>query len=478
MQSLPDLSQLSVPEKDALIHTLWAMVVKLEGRVKELEDRLALNSRNSSKPPSSDGLGKPAPKSLRQPGQRPNGGQRGHQGSALRQSAQPDQVQHHHSAPRCTHCNAVLVQHEVLDTRQVLELPVLRAQVVEHQRIRSTCTCGAMHLGEYPEGINAPVQYGPRARAFATYLHQYHLLPLQRTTQVMHDAFGLGMTQASVLAFGQQAASELEPTVQAIGQAVQAAPVVHADESGIRVQGKLHWLHCLVTPTLSWLAPHAKRGGEAFEKLGLLAGVRGTLVHDGLVGYKNLDCTHSLCNAHHLRELEFVHERCNEKIWDTWAQEMMDLLVQANHEVRQRGGPLQKQRQQWYHTQWEQLLMRGESHHPPVQPTDTGAPTGKRGKVAQSKAFNLLARLRKYREDVWRFISDKDVPFTNNLAEQALRMAKVKQKISGGFRTWEGAQTFFTLRSYLATMRKQQASLFDCLVSAFRGMPIQPQWAA
>ena len=476
MQSLPDLSQLSHPEKDALIHALWAMVVKLEGRVKVLEDRLALSSRNSSKPPSSDGLRKPAPKSLRQSGQRPSGGQRGHSGSALCQSAQPDQVLSHHSAPLCTHCNAALVQHEVIDQRQVFELPVLRAQVTEHRLMRSTCTCGAVHVGEYPEGVNAPAQYGPRARAFATYLHQYHLLPLQRTAQVMQDAFGLGMSQASVLAFGQQAALALEPTVEAIGQAVQASPVVHADESGIRVQGSLHWLHCLVTPTLSWLAHHAKRGAQAFEDLGLLAGVRGTLVHDGLVGYKSLHCTHSLCNAHHLRELEFVHERGNEKIWDSWAKEMMDLLVQANAEVRQREGPLESQRQQWYQAQWEQLLQRGENHHPPAQ--HTGAPTGKRGRLAQSKAFNLLGRLRKYRDDVWRFASEQDVPFTNNLAEQALRMAKVKQKISGGFRTSEGAQTFFTLRSYLATMNKQKQSLFECLVSAFRGAPIQPEWVA
>ena len=182
MQSLPDLSQLSHPHKDALIHALWAMVVKLEGRGKELEDGLALNSSNSSKPPSSDGLSKPAPKSLRQSGQRPTGGQRGHSGRALRHSAQPDQVLSHHSAPLCTHCSAPLVPHEVIDKRQVFELPLLRVQVTEHQLICSTCTCGAAYVGEHPQGVNAPTQYGPRARAFATYLHQYHLLPLQRTS--------------------------------------------------------------------------------------------------------------------------------------------------------------------------------------------------------------------------------------------------------------------------------------------------------
>lgn len=147
--------------------------------------------------------------------------------------------------------------------------------------------------------------------------------------------------------------------------------------------------------------------------------------------------------------------------------------MQANDEVRQRQRPLECERQRWYQAQWEQLLVRGEGHHPAAQ--HTGVPTGKRGRLAQSKAFNLLARLRKYRDDVWRFASEKDVPFTNNLAEQALRMAKVKQKISGGFRTSEGADTFFTLRTYLATMNKQKQSLFECLLSAFSGVPIQPQ---
>lgn len=478
MQSLPDLTQLSHGQKDELIGALWLMVGQLQERVKALEDRLALNSKNSSKPPSSDGLSKPAPKSLRQSGQRPVGGQKGHSGNTLRQSSQVDQIITHQSAPLCTVCQTALVQHEVVDKRQVFELPELRAQVIEHRLIRSICTCGAVHQGTWPEGegINAPTQYGPRAKAFVAHLNQYHLVPMQRTCEVMKDAFGLDLSQASVQTFCQQAAQALQPTVAAIGKAVQSAAVVHADESGIRVKGKLHWLHCAVTTRLSWLACHAKRGSDAFEALGILAGVRGTLVHDGLAGYKNLDCTHSLCNAHHLRELVFVHEQEGEKVWDGWAKEMMELLVQAKQEVAHTGGPPPLERQAWFEAQWDSLLDRGEAFN--TEAKHTGAPTGKRGRHKQSKAFNLLKRLRLYRCDVWRFMTDRDVPFTNNLAEQALRMSKVKQKISGGFRTTEGADTFFTIRSYLATMHKQQACLFECLVSTFRGQPIQPQWAA
>ena len=482
MQSLPDLSQLSHAQKDEVIGMLWRQVQDLtsqllvmQARISELEGQLSLNSQNSSKPPSSDGLAKPAPKSLRQSGQRPVGGQKGHSGHTLRQSVQVDHTITHHSAPRCTACQRVLTQHEVIDKRQVFELPALRAQVIEHQLIRSTCSCGAAHQGAFPEGINAPTQYGPRAKALVVHLSQHHLLPLQRSCELMHDAFGLSVSQASVLAFCQQAAQTLEPTVAAIGLAVQGAPVVHADETGIRLQGRLAWLHCAVTASLTWLGQHARRGSEAFEALGILGGVRGTLVHDGLAGYKGLDCTHSLCNAHHLRELTFVHEQMNEKIWDGWAKEMMDVLLQAKQEVAHNGAPLPVERQAWFSGQWDALLARGERLNPEAIPS--GAPRGRQGRHKQSKAFNLLRRLRVHRQDVWRFMTDAGVPFTNNLAEQALRMSKVRQKISGCFRTSEGADTFFTIRSYLDTMRKQHACLFECLISTFKGQPVQPQFA-
>jgi transposase len=475
MSSLPDLSELSHAQKDELIVRLWAQLLKQEERIGQLEARLRLNSRNSSKPPSSDGLAKPAPKSLRLKGQHPVGGQKGHEGNTLRQSARIDEIIEHQSAPACPACQGEWSAHEVIDRRQVFELPVLRAQVTEHRLMRSTCRCGAVHEGLWPEGVNAPAQYGERAKALVVHLNQHQLVPLQRTCELMRDVFGLALSQASVLAFAGEAALALAPTVQAIGQAVQSAPVVHADETGIRIEGKLHWLHCLVTHSLSWLGHHAKRGSEAFEELGLLGGVRGTLVHDGLAGYRSLDCAHSLCNAHHLRELTFAHEHPSGKAVNGWAGEMKTLLVQANDEVAEAGGPLPAQRQAWFEAQWDRLLDCGERVHPEVRPE--GQSPAKRGRNKQSKEFNLLRRLRVHRLDVWRFMTDKDVPFTNNLAEQALRMSKVRQKVSGCFRTQQGASTFFTIRSYLATMRKQRACLFECLISTFKGQPVQPRWA-
>lgn len=478
MQSLPDLSSLSHAQKDEIIvamtgevQSLTAQLQQTQEQVKELQARLSLSSKNSSKPPSTDGLAKPAPKSLRVKGEKPSGGQKGHIGSTLCQSAQVDEVITHQSPPMCSACQAELSSFEVIERRQVFELPEIKAKVIEHQLMRAHCTCGAVHVGLWPEGINAPVQYGARAKAVAVNLNQSHLVPMARTCELMHDTFGLSLSQASLQSFTAQAALILEPTVIAIGKAVQSQPVVNADETGIRVEGKLNWLHCAVTDALTWMGYHPKRGHEAFISLGILQGVKGVLVHDGLIGYKYLDCLHALCNTHHLRELVFAHEQVGGV--DSWATQMMDLLCQTNIEVKRFGGPLMPERQLCITQQWELLLQHGERLNPPAQVTSES--TGKRGRKKQSKTFNLLKRLRDYKDDVWRFMTDVGVPFTNNLAEQALRMAKVRQKVSGCFRTAEGAKIFFTIRSYLATMRKQKAGLFDCLVSVFQGQPIQPQ---
>ncbi len=471
--SLPDLSQLSHEQKDQLITQLWT-------RLLALEQRLSLNSTNSSKPPSSDGYSKPAPKSLRRGGLRPSGGQKGHPGNTLRMSQHVDVVIEHHASGLCSACMSPLTdsQQHLIAQRQVLELPAFRLQVTEHRLMRCQCQCGAVHEGQWPSDVQTAVQYGASVKALAVHLNQHHLLPLARTAALLGDLYGARLSQASLQSFAQEAARALMPTVAAIGQAVQASAVAHADESGIRIQGKLAWLHCLVTKRLSWLAPHGKRGSQAIEALGLLHGFRGTLVHDGLASYKELDCTHSLCNAHHLRELVYIHESEGEKIWDNWAREMMDLLRLALGEVDQAGGPLSAQRQAHYEACWSTLLERGEALNPQVLRSGTSADEARGiqrlGPAKQSKAYNLLKRLRHYRADVWRFMTDEGVPFTNNLAEQALRMCKVKQKISGCFRTQHGADTFFTIRSYLATMTKQKANLHQCLVSVFQGNPIQP----
>ena len=480
MQELPDLSQLSHIEKDDLIRLLWSMlegqakqIAALQSQVAELQSKLNKNSRNSSKPPSSDGLNKPAPKSLRVAGENPTGGQKGHPGRTLSQATQPDRIVVHNVSDQCQACHRELPLAYVSETRQVFDLPVLQFEVTEHRAMQAICACGHVHTAEFPAGVRATVQYGPSAQAAMVHLNLNHAVSVQRTAALMKDLFGLNVSQATVIKAGVASAAILQPTVDAIGQGAVNADVLHADETGLRVVKKLHWLHVLATDTLTWMGCHPKRGGEAFDALALLEQFKGVLVHDGWMPYKALQCQHALCNAHHLRELTYLLEEQDH----AWAGDMIELLTHANHldNLNCADGQSPNYKSRKYQTEvrdlrdlYEAILAQADVDNP-VKPS-----TGKRGRPKQSKATNLIGRLRDYRDDVWRFMTQPDVPFTNNLAEQTVRMPKVKQKVSGCFRTLPGAQIYCVIRSYCATMHKQGANVFDSLVAAFKGAPPQP----
>ena len=465
-----DLSHLSHAQKDELIHALEAQVQALTGQlltlqkvVEKLQGQLALNSKNSSKPPSSDGLNKPKPKSLRTAGQRPSGGQKGHQGQTLWQTQKPDFIETHMPAEFCDLCQCSLTAAEVVETRQVFDIPVVAAQVTEHRLLQARCACGKLHRGEFPEQVSASVQYGPVVKAAMVHLTQHHMLPLQRTAELIGDFFGLNVSQATVLKTVDEGAGQLISTVENIKQAVQASPVAGADETGMRVDKKLHWLHVAVTEHLTVLGSHAKRGQEAFDALGILPNFQGTLIHDGWRPYRALNCQHGLCNAHHLRELTYLFEEQQHE----WASNMIDLLKYASYQP----SAVDSVRLGHMRYAYDCILAEGFMLYPQVEPQGT------RRRVKQSKATNLLLRLREYADDVWRFMSDPEVPFSNNWAEQAVRMPKVKQKVSGGFRTANGLESFCIIRSYLATLQKQGANLFDALVKTFQGSPPQPRFS-
>jgi len=312
------------------------------------------------------------------------------------------------------------------------------------------------------------MQYGPKIDAVAVYLTQQHMLPLQRTSAI-NDLFDLSFSEKTVLQAVADAADLLAPTVDTIADALRNAPVAHADETGIRIESKLHWMHTVGTSLLTWVGCHKKRGQVAMKAFGILPHFRGTLVHDGLESYRGFkDCIHSLCNAHHLRELKALAEDHKQP----WAEQMGKLLQEACHEVNMSAdGRLMQERIAHYRLRYNKILRTGERKHP------LRAASGKRGRTKQSDATNLLRRLRKHADDVWRFAAEPEVPFTNNLAEQAVRMPKVKQKISGGFRTQAGATRFCVIRSYLETLRKQGANLIDALTQAFQGTVPQPRLA-
>lgn len=474
MNELPDLDRLSVAEKDDLIRALFAQVKALTAQVEvltakvaELEGRLAKNSRNSSKPPSSDGLNRPKPKSLREAGKNPSGGQKGHPGHSLKQTGKPDHVKTHAPPESCDACGRALTEAVVAESRQVFDIPPLRHEVIEHQVLETHCLCGKVHRGTVPPGVTAPVQYGPPIKAAVVHLSQHHMMPAARTGELMGDLFGLPLSDASVLAFNTEAGEKLTPTVAAIGEAFKTASVAHADETGMKVAGKLYWLHVLATGLLTWMGAHANRGKKAFDAFGILDEFVGTLIHDGWKAYRDLACTHALCNAHHLRELIYVCEEMGQ----AWASRLIKVLVAACHEASQNQGVIDPHRLIRYRKAYDRILDKGEAANPRAMPS------GKRGRTKQSKALNLIDRLRDHADDVWRFATDHNVPFSNNVAEQAVRMPKVKQKISGGFRTQAGLDTFCTIRSYLATLHKQGANLFQALTQAFQGSVPQPRFA-
>ena len=475
MHTPSSLSQLSHAEKDALILMLQGQITALQEAVKQMQSRLNMNSRNSSKPPSSDGLNKPVPKSLRVGGKSPSGGQKGHPGSTLSQATEPDKIIVHNVPDQCQACHLELPFAYVSETRQVFDLPVLQFEVTEHHAMQAICACGHVHTAEFPADVRATVQYGARAQAAMVHLNQNHAVSVHRTAALMKDFFGLSVSQATVLKAAQAGANILQATVQDIGQGVARSAVAHADESGLRVAKTLHWLHVLATDTLTWMGCHPKRGSEAFESLGLLQQFKGVLVHDGWIPYKALECQHALCNQHHLRELTYLLEEQDQ----SWAGDMIELLTHANHQdnlncADAKAPRYESQKYQGevrnLRTLYDAILAQALAENP-IAP-----PTGKRGRTKQSKVTNLIGRLIDYSDDVWRFMTQPNVPFTNNLAEQTVRMPKVKQKVSGCFRTPQGAKNYCAIRSYCATMHKQGANIFESLVAAFKGAPAQPSF--
>jgi transposase len=474
------LAELDKASLIAIIQALQQRVRRLEetvaaqaAQIQTLRDQIAKNSRNSGKPPSSDGLKQPARKrSLRQKGKRPNGGQPGHKGHTLQMVEEPDYIAHH-EATTCPHCAADLGGVEVgrVEKRQVFDVPPPRLEVTEHRAEVKVCPgCGQQVKGPFPEGVTQPVQYGPRLKAQAVYLNNYQLIPLARTCALFEDFYGHAPSEAFVLAANADFVKRAAPSLARIKQQLVAADVAHFDESGVRVEGRLNWLHVASTENLTYYAVHPKRGQDGMRVIDILPAFRGRAVHDGWASYQVFeDCRHALCNAHHLRDLQFVVDQYAQ----SWAQDMMQLLLDLKAEVA--AAPpghmtLPPGRIAHYEQVYDELLQHGfHTNPPPKHP-----PPKKRGRKKQSPPKNLLDRLHKHKAETLAFMYDFRVPFDNNLAERDVRMIKVKQKISGAFRTRPGANTFCAIRSYISTARKQSRSVIQAIHDALIGQPFIP----
>ena len=466
---------------DARIHSLERQVEDLairldqsDRRVRQLEEQLAKNSRNSGKPPSTDGFKKPAPKSLRKKGQRNTGGQPGHPGQTLKMADKPDNTEHHR-VEHCACCGRSLANQAPagVERRQVHDLPPVRLVVTEHRAETKICTCGHLNKADFPEGVNAPVQYGPGVKAAAVYLKHYQFIPYDRTCELLGDLFSCPMSEgtlATIISKSHELAAEPAEKIRTL---IERAPVVHFDETGSRVEGKLWWMHSASTPGATHYDIHRKRGGEAIDEIGILPDFKGRAVHDFWKPYFAYTCPHGLCNAHHLRELTFVHEQLKQD----WAKRMVDCLVDMKESVEQARrslSPLSETRVQAFEARYQEILDEGYAANPMPAPQPNAKK--KRGRRKKSKARNLLERLDDHRSEVLAFLHDFDVPFDNNLAERDIRMMKVQQKISGTFRSEEGAKAFCRIRSYLSTARKNAVGAMDALTRLFKGEPFVPEF--
>lgn len=462
IQSLPVDSQTVV---QAVIVLYESKIAHLEAHIKTLEDQLSQNSKNSSKPPSSDGYQKPSPKSLRSRTRRKRGGQKGHRGSNLKMSSSPDNIIIH-QAQHCRHChqdlhNATLVD---ISVRQVYDIPPLRMEVSEHRVLTKRCSCGCLNQGTFPPDVTHYVQYGANIKTLLTYLQDYQLLPYGRCAELVDDLFEHQISPGTLYNIRKHTFEQLADFEHNLELFLCAATLAGFDETGLRVVAKLHWLHSCSTQHCVHYQVHEKRGSQAMDDIGILPQFQGIAVHDFWKSYYQYACKHGLCNAHILRELIFIKERFEQD----WAQQLIDLLLNMK-QARQRAidqnkSQLSQQTLRKYRKRYENIVQIGIQQNPLSNAPPQKA---KRGRKPKSKPRNLLERLDKYADDILRFFYDFTVPFDNNFSERDLRMMKVKLKISGCFRSLNGAKYFARIRSYIGTARKQGINAFEAIRSLF-----------
>lgn len=432
----------------------------------ELRARVSLNSLNSSKPPSSNPFIKP--KSLREKTGRKPGGQPGHKGHTLRVSRKPD-VRIEHKVNHCNHCGLDIPQNESTGykTRQVVDVQIIPI-VTEHCVQSKICpVCGKETTAAFPQGVNHYIQYGDTFNSIIICLNKGNYIPYDRLSKISKDILGIPVSSGTLVNIIHECGKSLEDSMEYIKDQLKQASVVHFDETGTRVKGKNQWLHTAGNEQFTYVETHVKRGSAATDDIGILPVFEGTAVHDFWKSYyKYLGCKHALCNAHILRELTGISENFKQK----WSEHMKSLLVEIKRSVDTAGGRLTPLEAAAYEVRYDEILSAGDKENPIDM--DTLARKNTRGRTARSKARNLLDRMKLYKQDILKFMIDPEIPFDNNLAERDIRMSKLQQKISGGFRSDEGNEAFSNIRSYISTATKQGISMFESIYAAVSGKPL------
>lgn len=437
-----------------LVVKLLTRIEVLEAENAELRSRLNQNSDNSHKPPSSDGL-KKKPAFSQSQGKK-TGGQIGHIGKTLSMVSNPDHILVHH-APFCGCCSKVFTIADVSSTlqkRQVFDIPAPRLEVTEHQLGIVTC-CGQVYRGAFPSMVNQPVQYGSRIKALSVLLNTDYKVPFEKIEQLLGDLYNCTFNESTAISANTVCFNALEETQAQIKAQIINSPVAHFDETGMRVAGKLHWFHTASTTLFTYLFVHAKRGKEAIQSsYSLLNDFKNWAVHDCWKSYFDFpNCSHALCNAHILRELEALKESDS-----LWAVQMKALLIELFN-VSQKATIIVPNKGVWVH-KYLQICSDADKEEPP-------SIKGKKGKPKNSKGRNLLNRLVKHQEGVLAFAFTEIVPFTNNQAERDIRSLKTKQKVATSFRTFKGAENHARIQSFVSTLRKHKMNVFQNLIHTF-----------
>jgi transposase len=483
------------------IESLRDQIKLMEGQIESLIDQLKKDSHNSSKPPSSDGFKQRKRKNLRKSSGKKPGGQLGHAGHTLEMVNNPNHIRIH-KVTQCKKCGLSLDSEDVshVQCRQVYDIPKQEVAVTEHQFEMKECpNCGTMNIADFPPNVSNIVQYGEGINALASYLTNFQLIPLARVGEFFLDLFNHHLSTASLIAMNEKIYNGLQPFDEAVKEKLTQSPVLHVDESGFRCENKRQWLHCASTVSMTYYHFHLKRGKEAMDDIGILPSFKGTLIHDFWTPYLKYLCGHGLCNEHHLRELIFLIEEKS----CSWASSMKQLLLNIKETVDKAKTEFNaksldrtiirkfERRYQWIITQGikaEQLLLAGtkietgtetktktESEPSSLDVGNSNSPQKKkRGRQKKSKSLNLLMRLKGYQKEALAFMYNLEVPFDNNQAERDIRMIKVRQKISGTFRTNQGAMFFCRIRSYISTARKNKVNVFSAIKDAIRGQPFIP----
>ena len=444
------------------IQNLTEHIEKQNEIIKKLDEQISKNSNNSSKPPSSDGYEKiKRTKSLREKSSRKNGGQFGHKGHTLQQIEKPNKIENH-NVIECNICHTSLEKESIqkIVKRQVFDLPPIKIEVTEHRAEVKICPkCGFENKGEFPEKVNSPTQYGTKIKSVASYLTNYHFIPLKRTGEIFNDLFGHPLSEATIIKANQEQKENIQNSLESIKTNLIKSDVINADESGIRKESDLHWIHCISNEVATLYRIYKNRGTIAMDQMEILPDFEGTIVHDHWKSYfKYTKASHALCNAHHLRELNFIIE----KYQQAWARKMFDLLIQIKKSVercKEKENHLPSKIIIYFENKYDEIVNNGYFVNP--LPNDNKNTT----------PIKLLNRLKNFKKETLAFMYDFDIPFDNNLGERDIRMIKIKQKISGSFRTDTGAQTFCDIRSFISTLTKNCKNIMQELLNANNGIP-------